>query len=83
MGHCRHDVELRERAGGGDGGAAQACEVVAIGMGDPLDQEKMGDRPQFVFAADAPWIRAKLPTRQALSAAGVFDGIGSTTWASN
>ena len=36
--HIRNDVESGERARGGDGGAAQAREVVAVGVSDPLDQ---------------------------------------------
>ena len=33
----RERYRLRERAGGGDGGASQAREVVTIGSGDPFD----------------------------------------------
>ena len=36
--HSRNDVESGERAGCGDGGAAQSRQVVAVGMRDLLDQ---------------------------------------------
>ena len=36
--HCGDDLELGKRAGGGDGGAAAAGEVVAVGSADAFDQ---------------------------------------------
>jgi len=38
MSERRDDVELSQRASGGDSGTAQACQVVAIGMRDTLDE---------------------------------------------
>ena len=45
--HGGNDVESRERARCGDGGAAQAGEVVAIGKRDLLDQAKPAQAPEL------------------------------------
>ena len=38
--HGGNDVEARQRASGGDGGAPEAGQVIAIGMGDFFDQSE-------------------------------------------
>ena len=43
-GQSGNDTEFRERAGGGDGGAPQAREVVTISSGDPFDHAE-GKQP--------------------------------------
>ena len=45
--HGRNDVESRERASGGNDGAAHSGEVVAIGMRDLLDQTEQVQSPDL------------------------------------
>ena len=46
-GQRRDELKLGDRAGGGDGGAAETGEVVAIGSRDAFDQTEQAQASEF------------------------------------
>lgn len=46
--HGWDDLESGDGTGGGDGRSAESCQIVAIGMGDFLDQAKQAKTPESV-----------------------------------
>ena len=68
-GHGWNDAEACERAGGGDGGATEAGQVIAIGMHDLLDQSELAEAREL--ARHGPW--SEMQVRQQIGATPTVD----------